>query len=124
MINRIVLIPFDSFSNHRMMIAWALARPRADNDYYVVGIYMIFVFFQFNEKRRVIQDLYFLGMVSHLREPKDSAFFNINAEIAINIGGNTAVGTLNLNGRTNQRIFFCFYHLTCYLKLFGTYIAD
>ena len=79
MINRIVLIPFDSFSNHRMMIAWALARPRADHDYYVVGIYMIFVFFLFNDKRRVIQYLYFLGMVSHIREPKDSAFFNINA---------------------------------------------
>ena len=105
--------------------AWALARPRAEHDYYVVGIYIIFVFFQFNEKRRVIQDLYFLGMVSHIREPKDSAFFNINAEIAINIGGSTAVGIFNLNERTNKWLFvFRVNHLTCYLKLFGTYTTD
>ena len=76
---------------------------------------------QYYDKRRIIQDLYFLGIVSHIREPKDSTFFNFNAEIAINIGGSTAVCTLNLNGRANQRlIVFCINHITRYLKLLGT----
>ena len=81
--------------------------------------------FQFNDKRRIIQDLNFLGNVSHIREPEDCTFFNFNTEIAIYIGGNTAVGTLNLNGRTNQRlIVFCINNLTRYLILFGTYTTD
>lgn len=42
--------------------------------------------YKFNEKRRIIQDLYFLGIVSNIRDIKDCAFFNFNAEIAIKIG--------------------------------------
>ena len=57
--------------------------------------------FHFNEKSRIIQDLYYLGIVSYTRELKDCAFFNFNAEIAVNISGDTATGNHILNARTN-----------------------
>ena len=83
------------------------------------------VVFQFNDKRRIIQYLNFLGITSRIREMKGIAFFNFNAEIAIKIRTNTAVGTFYPNDRTNQRLFiFRINHLTCYLKLFGTYTTD
>ena len=80
------------------------------------------VFFQFNEKRRIIQDLYFPGKISHKRKLKGITFFNFNAEIAIKIRTNSAVGTFDLNDRKNQRLFvYCVNYLTSYLKLFSIY---
>ena len=77
--------------------------------------------FQFNNKRRIIQDLYFLGSVSHKRELKDCTFFNFNVEIAVNIGVSTATSIDVINARTDQwLIVFIINHLTRYLKLFGT----
>ena len=79
--------------------------------------------FHFNEKSRIIQDLYYLGIESHIRELKDFTFFNFNAEIAIKISVDNAMGTLDSNGRANQLlIIVCsINHLTRYLKLLGTY---
>ena len=80
------------------------------------------VVFQFNDKRRIIQYLNFLGITSRIRELKGIAFFNFNAEIAIKIRTNTAVGTFYPNDRTNQRLFvYCVNYLTSYLKLFSIY---
>ena len=76
---------------------------------------------KFYEKRRIIQDLYFLGIVSVIRELKDCAFFNVNAEIAINIGVDKAMGTQDCNTRTNHRLIGFINHRTSYLKLFGIY---
>ena len=76
---------------------------------------------KFYEKRRIIQDLYFLGIVSDIRELKDCAFFNVNAEIAIYIGDSTAVGIFDLNFRENYRFMDFINHCTSYLKLFGIY---
>ena len=77
---------------------------------------------KFYDKRRIIQDLNFLGIVSDIREIKDSAFLNVNAEIAIKVSGSTAVGTLNLNAHTNQRLIIsCINHRTSYPKLLGIY---
>ena len=79
--------------------------------------------FHFNEKSRIIQDLYYLGIESHIRELKDCAFFNFDAEIAIKIGADNAMGTLDSNGRANQLlIIVCsINHLSRYRKLLGTY---
>lgn len=80
------------------------------------------VIFQFNDKRRIIQDLYFSGKISIIRELKGIAFLNFNAEIAIKIRTNSAVGTFDLNDRKNQRLFvYCVNYLTSYLKLFSIY---
>ncbi len=77
--------------------------------------------FHFNEKSRIIQDLYYLGIESHKRELKDFTFFNLNAEIAITIGGGTTVGTHNHNTRTDTlQAVSCINHLTRYHKLLGT----
>ena len=78
-------------------------------------------YFHFNEKSRIIQDLYYLGIESHKRELKDFTFFNFNAEIAITIGGGTTVGTHNHNTRTDTlQTVSCINHLTRYHKLLGT----
>ena len=81
--------------------------------------------FHFNEKRRIIQDLYYLGIESNKRELKDLIFFNFNAEIAIKIGADTAMGTHDSNASANQLlIIVCsINHLTRYHKLLGTYTA-
>ncbi len=87
----------------------------------VFNIPICFIRNKFYEKRRIIQDLYFLGKVSDIRELKDFTFFNFNAEIAINIGGDNAVGTHDCNARTNHRLIVFINHSTRYLKLFGIY---
>ena len=80
-------------------------------------------YFHFNEKSRIIQDLYYLGIESHKRELKDFTFFNFDAEIAIKICVDNAMGTLDSNGRANQLLIIvcCINHLTRYLKLLGIY---
>ncbi len=80
-------------------------------------------YFHFNEKSRIIQDLYYLGIESYIRELKDFTFFNFNAEIAIKIGADNAMGTHDCNGRTNQLLIIvcCINHLPRYRKLFSTY---
>ena len=79
--------------------------------------------FHFNKKSRIIQDLYYLGIESHIRELKDFTFFNFDAEIAIKISVDNAMGTHDGNGRANQLlIIVCsINHLTRYLKRLGTY---
>ena len=76
---------------------------------------------KFYEKSRIIQDLYFPRIVSVIRELKDFTFFNVNAEIAINIGVDKAMGTQDYNTRTNHRLIGFINHCTSYIKLFGIY---
>ena len=75
---------------------------------------------QFNYKRGIIQDLYYLSIISCTFELKDFTFFNFNAEIAITIGGCMAVGTDNKYDYTETRFIGRINHLTRNLKLFGT----
>ena len=89
--------------------------------YFIIKRFRVIV--QFNDKRRIIQDLYFPGKISHKRKLKGITFFNFNAEIAIKISVDNAMGTHDGNGRANQLlIIVCsINHLTRYLKRLGTY---
>lgn len=82
--------------------------------------------FHFNDKRRIIQDLYILVIKSYTGELKDCTLLNFNAEFSITIGGCAAVGSAYLNGRTNHLIIEPVYinHPTCYLERFSTYTTS